>query len=116
MKPAKIINNSMFIKPIALSKDFCLRIEVYITFCLELSNITIGKTISRFKVNITNIIKYIDYIYYSYSQFVNSIELNIIHNNDLILLYLKQIYYIIVTLIFAIILKLLIFVMTIRTK
>ncbi len=82
----KLIANNVSIDPVALEEDFCLRGEVCIAFPLELSNTTTREAISHFQVQITNVVKYIDHIYYYCNRFVDPIELNLVSDNEPILM------------------------------
>ncbi len=81
IKPAEPIANIVPIKPITLEKDLHFRAEACIAFSFELFNTTTGEAISRFQVQITNVIKYINHICYCCSRFVDPIELNLIPDN-----------------------------------
>ena len=82
----KSIANSVPINFIALEEDFDLGVEAYMTFLLDLSDITIQIVINCFQVQITNTVKYIDYVCYYYCQFVDLVELNLISDNKSILM------------------------------
>ncbi len=76
----------MLIDLVTLEEIFCLRAETCMVFPSKLSDTTIWETISCFQVQITNIIKYMDHICCFYSWCVDSIELDLILDNKLILM------------------------------
>ena len=72
--------------PVALEKNFRLKTEAFMAFLPKLSDTIIQKAISYFQVQITNIVKYMDHVYYCCSQFVDLIKLNLTLDNELILI------------------------------
>lgn len=55
-------DNSASISPVALEKNFCLKKKAYVTFPPDITNSTTREVISRFQVNIENVVKYIDHV------------------------------------------------------
>lgn len=92
IRPVEPIINSILVDLIALEGDFHLRAEGCIVFPLELSDTTIQKAINCFQIQITNIVKHLDYICCCYSQFVDPVELNLIYDNELILMAIFEIH------------------------
>ena len=65
------MTNSVSIDLFALEEDFCFSIGVYIVSLSKLFDITTQKAINCFQVQITNVVKYMDYICCCCSQFVD---------------------------------------------
>ncbi len=62
IRPVQLIANSVPVDHIILEEDFRLRAEAYMAFLLELSDTTTREAISRFQVQITNVVKHMDHV------------------------------------------------------
>lgn len=78
------LNISCFVNLTALEENFCLRYEVSIKFLLNVNDTTTCKMINRFQIYIDNVIKYLNYIYYYFSHFVNLAQLKHISDKNLV--------------------------------
>ncbi len=85
--PANLIPDERFaVSLFVLEEDFRLRKDIYLTFPLEVNNSITKEVIERFRVNIENIIKHMDHVYYCCSQFVHLLELESIPDNNAVLM------------------------------
>lgn len=64
-----------FIDFTILKKDFCFKLKANIEFFLIVNEITMHNVVKQFQDHIIDVIKHLDYIYYYYSPFINSIQL-----------------------------------------
>lgn len=67
----KVLDTNCLINLTALEKKFCLKYKINIAFCLIVNDKFIYNIIKQFQDYITDIIKYLDYICYCYSCFVD---------------------------------------------
>ena len=90
--PAELLDNTVPISSVVLEEDFCLREDTYLTFPLEVNNLITREAIGHFPVNIENVIKHMDHVYYCCSQFVDFSELKSISNNNAVLMTIFETY------------------------
>lgn len=88
-----LLSNECFtISSINLEEDFCLRKDTYLIFSPRVNNSITRDIIGCFQVNIKNVVKHMNHIYYCCSRFLNLLDLENISDNDLVLIAIFKTY------------------------